>query len=209
VSYSLNEASALAKKATRGAGYSWGMAEEAARAIRWLEERSLDGCGALAALIEFMDGAKQEEARPIAIDDRWSAECGALCPISAGTLLADRAALLGSTPIVLENLVAPLLLLPFGADAEKTLGLSLTLQFKDAAFTSDGAQVSGAEITHSMSDVGIAFGMLNGKPRPLASRVFPSGNVWERLNIFANRTYAPATEASRLKGAGAGTSDND
>ena len=31
----------------------------------------------------------------------------------------------------------------------------------------------------------------------------------QRLTAFAARTYAPATEASRLSGAGAGTSDND
>ena len=33
--------------------------------------------------------------------------------------------------------------------------------------------------------------------------------TWDRLDRFARRTYAPATEASRLKGAGAGLTDND
>jgi hypothetical protein len=33
--------------------------------------------------------------------------------------------------------------------------------------------------------------------------------IWEALGRFAHRTYVPATEASRLKGAGAGLTDND
>ena len=32
---------------------------------------------------------------------------------------------------------------------------------------------------------------------------------WENLNIYAHRTYAPATAESRALGAGAGNSDND
>ena len=33
--------------------------------------------------------------------------------------------------------------------------------------------------------------------------------AWSRLAAFAQRTFAPATEASRLAGAGAGLSDNN
>jgi len=33
--------------------------------------------------------------------------------------------------------------------------------------------------------------------------------VWARLDVFAQRTYAPATEASRLKGAGDGSVQDD
>lgn len=33
--------------------------------------------------------------------------------------------------------------------------------------------------------------------------------IWNDLQSFAARTYVPASEASRLKGAGAGLSDND
>jgi len=33
--------------------------------------------------------------------------------------------------------------------------------------------------------------------------------IWAALDAFAQKTYVPATEASRLKGAGAGLTDND
>ena len=36
-----------------------------------------------------------------------------------------------------------------------------------------------------------------------------AAETWSRLGAFAQRTFAPATEASRLAGAGAGLQDND
>ena len=53
------------------------------------------------------------------------------------------------------------------------------------------------------------------KPANRAAAALPEGpfevspEVIEALNIFAARTYVPASEASRLAGAGAGLSDND
>ena len=46
-------------------------------------------------------------------------------------------------------------------------------------------------------------------PRPHVTRATPDPVCWDTLNRFAHRTYAPATEESRLLGAGAGLSDND
>jgi hypothetical protein len=46
-------------------------------------------------------------------------------------------------------------------------------------------------------------------PPPAKGRGEIPPDVQNRLNAFAQRTYAPATEASRLAGAGAGLTDND
>ena len=43
MNWSLNELDAMARKAARGAGYSWGLAEEAGRATRWLAAAGLPG----------------------------------------------------------------------------------------------------------------------------------------------------------------------
>ena len=51
MSWSLGETSALALKATRGAGLSWGLAEEAAGAVAWLHERGLPGVAALCSYL--------------------------------------------------------------------------------------------------------------------------------------------------------------
>jgi hypothetical protein len=47
------------------------------------------------------------------------------------------------------------------------------------------------------------------KSPPLRTRVDLTQQHLDDLNSYAHRTYAPATEASRLAGAGAGLNDND
>lgn len=44
---------------------------------------------------------------------------------------------------------------------------------------------------------------------PAAAPVTVAQSLWEYLNGLASKTYVPATEASRLAGAGAGLTDND
>ena len=60
------------------------------------------------------------------------------------------------------------------------------------------------------AEVGFQPGEVSGGPAERMTRIpdtdAPSIDV---LVLFAARTYAPATEASRLSGAGAGTTDND
>ncbi|MGA0281445.1 MAG: hypothetical protein ACO3K9_07130, partial [Paracoccaceae bacterium] len=46
------------------------------------------------------------------------------------------------------------------------------------------------------------------EPR-LQSRIDVPQDIFDRLSALAHKTYAPATEESRLAGAGAGLSDND
>ncbi len=51
MSWSLNEIEGLARKAARGSGLSWGLAEEAGKATRWLCAAGLPGADALAGLL--------------------------------------------------------------------------------------------------------------------------------------------------------------
>ena len=44
---------------------------------------------------------------------------------------------------------------------------------------------------------------------PLAKRCKVDNDVWNRLEEFTYRTYAPVTDESRMLGAGSGLSDND
>ncbi|MEM9971457.1 MAG: DUF3726 domain-containing protein [Pseudomonadota bacterium] len=204
---SLGEAAALAKAATRGAGYDWGLAEEAARAVRWLSSQGLDGCAALAEVLGHVDGGA-----PPLLDmrvDQWSAANGALCPLTAGTALADHAALLSSDRLRLAGVVAPVLLVSFAADAARIMGVPVGLSWDGAEFVTDGDSVSGDTSNSGQADVSITFGAALAVPHLRATRADPPPEVRAALTAFAGRTHAPATEASRLTGAGAAASDND
>ncbi|MEO1102920.1 MAG: DUF3726 domain-containing protein, partial [Pseudomonadota bacterium] len=80
--WSLNEVEALARKATRGAGYSWGMAEEAGKATRWTCAAGWPGANALAHLLTQTDGTSTADLGPTSIHGTWTARTGLLCPLT-------------------------------------------------------------------------------------------------------------------------------
>lgn len=206
---SLNEADALAKKATRGAGYPWGIAEEAGKAVRWLCRNGVDGCASLGRMLEQLDACDLGDVIPDVSGEVWSARGGPLCPLAAGTALSDMAPALRHGAVTMDALVEPMLVLPFAATAALHLEQAVSVESEDWIAMTDGRHlVSSGPVVRN----GVVTIRLNGQfehPRPQRTRAAPNSRAFEILNRFAHRTYAPATEASRLKGAGAGTSDND
>ena len=212
MSYALNEIEATAKRAARGAGLSWGMAEEASKAARWLCTQGFDGAALLAAVLEQSDGRPAGELRPQSLQGEWRAASGTLCPLLAGASLSDCAARLADGRITLQAVSHPALLLPFAAAAAAQLGQPVTLEWDGCAAVTDGKSVSikGEAVQQPLTAGATAsLGGTLGAPLPQATRATPDAAAWESLNRFARRTFAPATEASRLAGAGAGLSDND
>lgn len=207
---SLNETEALARKAARGAGYPWGLAEEAGRAVRWLCIRGLDGGAALADLLDQRESQPMAEATPALSGDTWAAVGGPLCPLVTGAALSDRALSLADRPFRLILVHQPILLIPFVGWAAGVLSGKLTLQWDGGQMVTDGTALQLEGQASAMAEqMQIRSGGALSLPVPHQTRAQVSPNSLSRLEGFAHRTYAPATEASRLKGAGAGVSDND
>lgn len=207
---SLNEVEALAKKATRGVGYPWGLAEEAAKATRWLCERGEDGCGHLAALLQQRDGTGLADWSPVINDGTWKPPESRLCPIMTGAALSDCADDLRAGDLRIEWVARPILLLPFAGMSASYLKAPIELTWGRVVLCTDGAGLSIHGRPGELADcvtVRIGSDVLQAAPRRTRAEV--SSADFEVLNRFAHRTYAPATEESRQKGAGAGLSDND
>lgn len=211
MTYSLNEIEALAKKAARGGGYDWGVAEEAGKAVRWLASHGVPGPEALGAHLD----QRVQDGPPQTLDGDWSSATGALCPLTAGITLNDCANLLtaahGQT---MNNVTQPLLVVPFAAWAALQTKSLLTVSWESVRATTNGygLHIIGTEGDLSRSQTSVlrcAFAQSSPSLAAPDWRGNVSSDVWTKLNTFAQRTYAPATEASRLLGAGAGVSDND
>lgn len=204
---SLNEVEATAKKATRGAGYDWGMAEEAAKATRWLCSFGIDGCGALAYLLAQTDSVPLADHSPQNLDEIWQARATWLCPIMVGAALSDKCNLLNTKDVCLRYVACPIFVLPFAAMSARSLQSCLTMAVADHVFRTDGVAVD-ADLTQGVasikktSDIQIHLGGNVEKPINLTTRARPDPAAWISLNKFAARTYAPATEQSRRLGAG-------
>jgi len=214
MSFSLNEIEATAKKAARGGGYGWGLAEEAGKAVRWLCAHGFDGCKALADLLETIDGADLTDKRPIINNGVWRSPSSELCPLTTGAALSDRAFSLTTEGVIIHSILQPLLLLPFVQAAARQLQGSVTITWPNVSAVCNGAGISwnaksAAQLYCTADSVKVFFGGESGNVLPAATRAEPNEADLKRLIDFARRTYAPATEESRLLGAGAGTSDND
>lgn len=211
---SLNEIEALARKAARGGGMSWGLAEETGKAVRWLSANGFPGPQLLAELLCQNDGKPYCDLAPQQSEGIWHARSGPLCPIVAGTLICDRAEDLETEAALrLGEVAVPLLLLPFASEAARTVGSTVTLEWRGICFGLEGGapKVRGEEAALGVARVSSVALSLAGAQA--------LGQVWtgagrhvtrdtmEVLESFAQRTYAPATEESRA-GAGAGQ-DND
>ncbi|HMB47892.1 MAG TPA: DUF3726 domain-containing protein [Afifellaceae bacterium] len=210
---SFGEVESLSQKAARGAGYSWGMAEETGKAVRWLEERNIPGLDMLANYLPYISVKKYVNYCPKADGECWSAPGQTLCPLCAGVALSDFADELPY--IVTQNSVSfPVLLLPFAARASQYLGEPLTVEWAGTRAVC-GPQRNGTVYmegdagTQRVKRVKI---IRDGDPPPgspaYRRRDIEPGTL-DALQAFARKTFVAATEASRLAGAGAGVTDND
>lgn len=186
---SLNEVEAMAKKAARGGGFDWGVAEEAGKAVRWLCQNGIDGCAALAELLSTDDAEH--------------------CALRTGLHVTDFAETLRESDMDIGPVNAPELLLPFVASAALQLETPLTLLTSDQTYVTDGRRLDCARGGHTDKPDTVKMGGVLKQPTQPMSRANPDAGSWAVLGRFAHKTYAPATEESRLRGAGAGVSDND
>ncbi len=175
----------------------------------------MPGAAVLSALLERVDG--NLPPCPVPAAPGWNpntgkAEPDPLCPIALGAALADSAHAWVSGDR-LGPVYCPLLLAPFVARLPFDDGLLLEWEGAGIAFGAVPVTISGAAeaLLSSTALCSLRNGSLAGAtPATTASRApadaAPHITV---LTRFASRTYAPATEAARLAGAGAETSDND
>jgi len=239
--YSLGEIDAIARKATRGAGYSWGIAEEVGKAVRWLSTYGFLGAETLAEHL-ILSADKYQEMLPILSDQNseefiFDSQNTSICALSCCALINDLGHYLRDNKVLsFTNMSFPILALPSAARVAEAYDISISFSLNDEANTfiycdSNGIFIENkkdtppllSEITlSSFENVNRTYVELNNFSVISSSKVslmresiddknthFPSPQSREIstetitiLEKFAHKTYAPATEESRLRGAG-------
>lgn len=213
---SFNEIETLSKRAASGAGYSWGLADEAGKATRWLMAYGFPGVEILLEILREKQISSGVGATPVFADGIWQSQSGSLCPLVAGAILCDRAAqITEDNGIRFSSVHQPLALAPYATIAARISNAVFELSWDntimmitahDAAFTTGNAALE----YHAIADVRCRrVGHVIANPIKRVTDCTVDGTAWPGLNEFAHRMFAPASEASRLAGAGAGITDND
>jgi Protein of unknown function (DUF3726) len=214
---SLNEVETLAAKAARGAGLTWGLAEDAAKAARWLAAFGLPWPETLLRLLAARNApaiATLETATGVHLS---GADGGSLSPLLCGPHLGDRAADFAATSVHLVKVATPLWLLPFAAQAAFATRRPVRLRSSPADVLVERRRCvllrGSLEALAGNDPVDVACeagtGEHDGIDLAPVDRARVPIDTWGALEALAARTYVPASERSRALGAGAGETDND
>lgn len=213
---SLNELDALVRKASRGSGLSWGLAEEAGKAARALGAAEPTMLEALAEILEAQHSGKLSTSID-ADGSGWSVGVDRpLNPLVLGAAISDQAFALSDAAMRVAGEVArPSLLLPFLVTACRLSKRSLLIR-TDRAVTSCSADGWAADATRLLGDgvrlleIEAAESAAEAPRAPAATgAVSISEALRKRFERLAHLTYVPSSERSRATGAGAGLNDND
>jgi hypothetical protein len=216
MTWSLNEIEAETKKAIRGAGLSWGMAEDGGKAVRWLAAHGIDPLPALADVLDRHDRRSITSRFTLTQSGRGHGDVP-MCPITLGVTLCDDADRLAAHACVAGPVARPLLLAPFVAAAARILGRPLRFDVGGTQLVlnergdpsgdlskldaSDAAEIRCAVIPDRLPVSQVRAASTDG--------IETDPESWARLVAYVQRTYVPASERSRREGAGAGLIDND
>ena len=217
--YSIGEVESLVLKAYRGAGFSWGLAQEAGNAAAWMAMNSLPALDEFAHLLEHIDRQVTGTLSPL-INDKtcWVNPSKQLCPVITGAAFSesDLDAFDLKQGLTIQAVCQPMILVPFIAKSAKVLQRNIVLQFSEIKIIC-GKTGGGHHCLTQLASTGAFIGDVSLLQTDRASpdsvdihqRAVAAPQSLKILNKLAHRTYVPASEESRLAGAGAGLLDND
>jgi Protein of unknown function (DUF3726) len=204
---SLNEIETMVRKAAVGAGWSFGLAEEIGRAAAWLAARRINGVGAALAAAEAAPVPAMPEREP----EGWIfPDARAAAAPSAFDLLAEAE---GPMRVALRRVDQPLLVVGLAGIAAETYGGRYELSFPGGGQADVSAE--GVSWNGPMPRPGAGIVIIRQPTHSALRCAMPSAGVtvddalWDRAREMAARTFVPASDASRARGAGAGLIDND
>ena len=201
---SLSEIDTTSKRASKAAGYSWGISEEVGKNIRLLEMFGLPGVKNLNDFYKKKKSQQFENLNLISRDNKTAKS--EFCPIIAGTSFLDQIKSLENlNEIKFEKIAYPLLFLPFVSRASEVIGKRLLLKLDEKEFLLNFnnniySNFLKNEIIKIANVVLIKF---------LENSDSFSEKEWNEIYKISEDTFVEETDSSMQKGAGAGLTDND
>ena len=200
----LSEIDTTSKRAARGAGFSWGIAEEVGKNMRLLELFGLPG---IKNLNQFLKNYKEKQFQKVTlISDTNNANKYPFCPIILGVNFIDQVNLLDKKiNIQISNVAFPLLFLPFVSRASEMIGKKIFLKIEEKEFLLNLNQSIYSnylknEILEACNTINISF---------IDNNNSFNENEWKELYKLSEDTFVEETESLKISAAGAGLTDND
>ena len=202
---SFSEIDTTSKRASKAAGFAWGVAEEVGKNMRNLEMFGLPGVKNLNLYLKKIK--KNPSEKPKKIEKKNKPQSKELCPIYCGTAFLDNCKKLESLKLIkFFNVSYPLLLLPFLSRASDIIGKKISVKYEKNNFllnfdkTIFSNNINNNKTISKAEEVLVEF---------LENNNLFSIKEWKELYKLSEETFVEETDTLRAKGAGAGLTDND
>ena len=201
---SFSEIETVSKRASKAAGFSWGIAEEIGKSIKSLELFGLPGIINLNLYLKKIKTNHPKKIQKIENENKTNDK--ELCPIYSGVAFLDRCTELEKLKsIKFYNVSYPLLILPFISKASEFAGKKILVQYNNVSFLTNFDKSIFSKNINKQADslakeINIEF---------LENKNSFSEQDWKELYKLSEETFVEESESLKSKAAGAGLTDND
>ena len=202
---SFSEIDTTSKRASKAAGFAWGIAEEVGKNMRNLEMFGLPGVKNLNLYLKKIKNNPTEKPKKIEKENKPQSK--EFCPIYCGTTFLDNCKMLELLKsIKFFNVSYPLLFLPFLSRASDIVGKKISVQYEGNNFLLNFDKTIFSKNINSDQNVSLAKEI---SIEFLENNNSFSAQEWKELYKLSEETFVEETESLKTKGAGAGLTDND
>jgi hypothetical protein len=201
---SLSEIETTSKRATKAAGFSWGIAEEVGKSIRLLELFGIAGIKNLNRYYKSRSGEKFENLN--LINQTNSSDKFPFCPITLGVSFLDQVRNLEKyNKITFDKISYPLLILPFLSRSSEVIGRKIHFKFDQYEFLLN----LNVNISSNLFNKDFPIITNNVEISILENEDSFSDQDWKSLYKLSEETFVEETDSLKQGAAGAGLTDND
>ena len=202
---SFSEIDTTSKRASKAAGFAWGIAEEVGKNMRNLEMFGLPGVKNLNLYLKKIKENPTEKPKKIEKENKPQSKN--FCPIHCGIIFLDNCKKLETLKTIkFFNVNYPLLFLPFLSRASEVVGKKISVKYEGNDFllnfdkTIFSKNIKNNEVVSLAKEGSIEF---------LENSNSFSVQDWKELYRLSEETFVEENESLKTKGAGAGLTDND
>ena len=200
---SFSEIDTVVKRATKGVGFNWGVAEEVGKNIKLLEMFGLPG---LKNLNDYFNSLKSKKFQNLTFISNHNQSKIPYCPIISGISFLDQVNELKELiNIKIENISYPILFLPFLSRASEVIGKKISFKFDENIFLFNFNQniysnYFSNKILENAKLTEINF---------IENNNTFSQEEWDNLYKLSTNTFVEESDELKKSAAGAGLTDND
>ena len=201
---SLSEIETVVKRASRAAGFSWGVSEDVGKSIRILELFGLPGLKNLNQYFKDRVNKKFEDLNLISANNLPNSEF--YCPIILGISFLDQIRIIEKRKkVTFKNIAYPIIFLSFLSRASEIIGKKILIKIDKIEFL----------LNYNVNIFTNSFNqdlLLDGKiieVKIIDNQDNFTEQEWKELYKLSENTFVEETDSLKQVGAGAGLTDND